>query len=215
MTVDRADIAIAVGQDISAEVFEGLSYYVNSLLHWNTAINLVSKGDAKDIWRRHIIDSARIWPLAPVSAKTWLDLGSGGGLPGIVVAILATGCELDLQLTLVESDQRKAVFLRKMITDLGLKANVFVSRAEVLERQAADVVSARALAPLQALLPMAHRHMAAGAVCLFPKGQQYQAELDAVRQQWCFDLEIHHAPAVSDTPILEIRHLTRFQEVGA
>lgn len=212
--MDRHAFAALIGTEITAQSHDMLAQYVAELLRWNHAINLVSRGDEEDMWRRHIADSARLLALAPPGAQRWLDLGSGGGLPAIVVAVLAAQDRPQMTVAMVESDRRKASFLRKVMQDLGLSGNVYSERAETLAPQSAYVVSARALAPLPGLVPMALRHLAPDGVMLFPKGRQFQQEVDALASKWRFDLEVHRALAISDTPVLALRNIVAVQEVG-
>jgi 16S rRNA (guanine527-N7)-methyltransferase len=162
------------GLAIGEATMAALRAYAAALAHWTPAINLVAPATLPQLWPRHILDSAQLYPLAPASARRWADLGSGGGLPGLVIAILAR--DTPLRVTLVESDRRKAAFLRRQIADLQLAAEVRTARAEALEPLGADVVSARALAPLDRLLPLVDRHLAPGGVALLPKGRGWATE---------------------------------------
>ena len=194
------------GLTVSDETVAQLRGFAADLAHWSAAINLVAPSSLSDSWNRHILDSAQLYCLAPAGARHWADLGSGGGLPGLVIAILASG--QDMQVTLVESDQRKSAFLRRQITDRSLNAQVRANRAEQLAPLAADVVSARALAPLERLLPLVHRHLTPGGTALLPKGRRWATELEAAWAGWSFDCE--DLPSAVD-PESRILRLTRLR----
>jgi 16S rRNA (guanine527-N7)-methyltransferase len=181
--------------------------YAAALARWNPTINLVAPATLPEVWTRHIIDSAQLFPLAPASARHWADLGSGGGLPGIVVAILARGT--GLRVTLVESDRRKAAFLRAQIVEHALDATVLTDRADALPPRGADVVSARALAPLERLLPMVARHLAPDGIALLPKGRGWATELERAAPAGVFHVE-HFASATDpDARILRLTQTGR------
>lgn len=175
---------------VSRETEAQLQTFVDLLEKWNAAINLVSKASIDQVWQRHILDSVQIFDYGK-TAKQWLDVGSGGGFPGLVVAILATEKAPEMQVTLVESDQRKATFLRAACQSLGLRAIVLSDRAEALAPQAADVVSARALAPLPQLCALAQQHLAPNGTAIFLKGKSFAAEIAEARKNWNFALESH------------------------
>lgn len=181
-----ADIA---GLDVSRETLAGLQAYVGLIEKWNPAINLIARSTVDDIWNRHIVDSAQLGRFLAQKPRLWADLGSGGGLPGLVLAILARDLSPETGFHLVESDQRKATFLRQAALHLSLDVTVHVARVEVLPPVLADVVSARALAPLVTLCGFASRHMRPGGVAYFPKGARYEAEIAEARRSWRFDLE--------------------------
>jgi 16S rRNA (guanine527-N7)-methyltransferase len=149
-----------------------LAAYVQLLGAWNRRINLVGRDTMGDVWRRHILDSAQIFPHLPEKARVLVDLGSGAGLPGLVLAIMGVP-----EVHLVESDQRKAAFLREAVRVTGAPAQVHARRAETMARPFADVVTARALAPLPALVDLAGPFLKPGGVCLFLKGRGVEEEL--------------------------------------
>jgi 16S rRNA (guanine527-N7)-methyltransferase len=160
------------------------------LRRWNRTVNLVAASTLPDLRARHIEDSAQLAALLPPGARRWVDLGTGGGFPGLVVAAILAESAPSVQMHLVEADGRKAAFLAEAARQLGLAATVHARRIEDLAPLAADVVSARALAPLPALLPLAARHMAAGATGLFLKGARVDEELAAARTHWTFEAEV-------------------------
>lgn len=193
---------------VSRETLERLDQFAENLGRWTGAINLVASGDRGSLWDRHVVDSAQLaaW-LSQKGLCSWCDLGSGGGLPAIVLAIIAQEVRPELVMTMIESDARKAAFLRMQVNELGLAGRVISRRIEVAQPQEADVVSARALAPLPALLRLAHRHARSGATLLFPKGRKFQEEVVASRKEFDFSLTTHPSRSDPDGAILEIRSL--------
>jgi len=171
---------------------------------WTPAINLVSKASVPDLWSRHMLDSAQLLALAPALPHRWVDLGSGGGFPGIVIAILTEGHS---EVVLVESDARKATFLGQAVRELGLNARVVTSRIEALADQRGDVVSARALGSLTALCGYAHRHLAPGGVALFPKGARADLELTEAAKTWAFSVQQHPSRTETGASILAVRDI--------
>ncbi|EYD74151.1 rRNA small subunit methyltransferase, glucose inhibited division protein GidB [Rubellimicrobium mesophilum DSM 19309] len=196
------------GLDVSKATLDLLEAFEALARRWTEKINLVAPSTVPDLWTRHIADSAQLWPLAPQATKTWADLGSGGGFPGLVVAILAAEAGAP-QVTLIESDQRKCAFLRTALRELGIKATILDQRAEAAPPQQADVVSARALAPLPTLLPLVARHLAPGGTALLPKGRDHATELDAARAAgWTFTAEALPSRTDPSARILRLRDLT-------
>ena len=191
--------------DVSRETQERLDLYAALLRKWTPRINLVAPNTLPDLWTRHIVDSAQIARYSQETDRTWADLGSGGGLPGIVIAILRD----DITMTLVESDARKAAFLRTVLRETGTSARVLNQRIETVPPLSADVVSARALAPLSRLLYHAERHLAANGRALFPKGIRYREEREAALETWQFRCEEHPSSTQSGAVILEISELAR------
>lgn len=206
--VDR----VVAGQSVSRETFERLEALEALVRHWTSAINLVSRGSLIAFWQRHIIDSAQIFHFGPTSARSWADLGAGGGFPGLVIAVLAREVRPELYVTLVESDLRKATFLRKAVQDLGLSAHVIADRIEATPDIGADIVSARALAPLPALLAYARKHLAPGGTAIFPKGQRHNDDIRDARADWNFDLETLPSISEAGAAILVIRNLNRVDQ---
>ena len=197
--------AVLLGDlSVSRETLDRLKAMESLLLKWNPAINLVSKASLPHSWNRHILDSAQIFHLAPHVA-TWADLGSGGGFPGIVVACLAKELNPDLTVTLVESDQRKATFLREAVRELSLKADVRAERIESTPPLSAAVLSARALAPLSDLLTYAQRHLGTGGLALFLKGSSWKDEVAIAQKQWHFELDAHPSATDPNGAILAVK----------
>jgi 16S rRNA (guanine527-N7)-methyltransferase len=195
---------LAVGEDGLAQARD----FAAMVAKWTARINLVARSTLPDLWERHVEDSARIYPLAPENAAIWADFGSGGGFPGIVVAILAKARKAPTRFVLVESDQRKATFLREAARQLALPVEVLGERAESLAPLKADVVSARALAALDGLCALAARHLAPDGLAIFPKGETFETEIAEARKNWRFDLEAVTDPGHKGA-ILCLRSLRR------
>ncbi len=150
--------------NVSRETLQRLDVYADLLRRWTCKINLISKSSLDVLWERHFLDSAQLLTFAPSTARIWVDLGSGGGFPGAVVAVLAAEMRPDLRVTLVEADQRKAVFLRTLLRETGVAGDVLAKRIEELPPLCADILSARALASLSDLLEFGHNTLRRRAV---------------------------------------------------
>lgn len=175
---------------LPAEINRRLKIYADLLVHWQKTINLVSPSSLPDLWTRHIADSVQVQAAVP-EARHWVDLGSGGGFPGLVTAIVLAD-EPGAEIHLVESDKRKAAFLRTVARETSAPAVIHAERIEsfVLSHRAkVEAVSARALAPLPQLLVFAEKFLVAGAIGVFPKGQQVETELTRLDQVNRFDIE--------------------------
>ena len=194
--------------DVSRETIDRLNVFADLLIKWNARINLVSRNSLSELWSRHIIDSVQVFRAAPAGG-IWADLGSGGGFPGLIVAILAAEQPPKTKVVLIESDQRKAAFLRAAARETGVSCQVIAQRIESASPQQADIVSARALADLTILLQYSQRHLAEGGTALFPKGVTWQKELDAARVQWCFDVDVIESQTMPGAAILKIKGASR------
>jgi 16S rRNA (guanine527-N7)-methyltransferase len=195
---------------VSRETQARLSVLCDMVERWNRSINLVSLATIPQLRQRHVEDSSQLVPFLPEGARLWVDLGSGAGFPGLVVAAHLTDIAPDCAVTLIESDQRKAVFLREASRAMKVKTMVLASRIEQVSGQAADVISARALAPLPHLLFLTRIHLKPHGVALFLKGQDVAAELnDAVQDGWKFDATQHKSATDPAGTILTVRNLTR------
>lgn len=204
MTVERGDVAARV----SRETLEHLDHYVDMLRKWTSKINLVSPSTLQTIWGRHIDDCLQLIDHAPKEFDHWVDLGTGAGLPGLVVAI-ALEEKGDRRITLIEADHRKCAFLTSVINSLGLGATVITERIEDVEPLSADVISARALAPLDSLLDFTRIHRKPTGVALFPKGQKADSELTSARKNWNVEFVRHASRTSPDACILEIGKFSR------
>lgn len=194
---------------VSRETRERLALHLALLRKWNRKINLVSRSTLDLAEHRHTDDSLQLLALAPDTATRWIDLGSGGGFPGLVIAIAAVEHRPAMHVTLIESDARKAAFLRTVLRECEIDATVLASRIEAAPSQEGDVVSARALAPLPALLNLAEPHMVPGAVGLFLKGAAHAEEVREALERWRFTCEKFDSATSPDGAILRIGELRR------
>ena len=185
---------------VSRETTERLATYEALVRAWQNAVNLVSPATLDDIWHRHIADSAQLLNFAPQGAKSWLDLGSGGGFPGVVLAIMLAERDPEARMTLVESDSRKAAFLREAARKTGVVVEIRVERSEKYATQAKsqirDAITARALAPLPRLLGLVFPFFSPQTVVLFPKGREAEVEVEEARKRFDFDSQL--VPSLTD-----------------
>ena len=191
---------------VSRETFERLRAFEQLFRRWNQRINLVAGSTEGDLWRRHVLDSAQLARLRP-DARRWLDMGSGGGFPGLVLAFLLA--ERGGSIDLVESNRKKTGFLQTAIGTFDLPARVVAQRLDACYTlvQPPEIVTARALAPLTVLLEFAEPWLTTGARALFHKGRDYAAEVRESRIGWQFDLIEHQSKIDSTSRILEISGL--------
>jgi 16S rRNA (guanine527-N7)-methyltransferase len=185
-----ADPAAALLATLPDDAGRRLRIYVALLLRWQPTINLVAPSTLPDVWSRHIADSLQVQAAVP-EARRWLDFGSGGGFPGLVTAIVLAGHE-GAVVHLVESDKRKAAFLRTVSRETGVSAVIHAERIEAFSAafdESIDAVSARALAPLPTLVAYAEKYLLQGAIAVFPKGQQADTELTALDHDRRFHIE--------------------------
>ena len=192
--------------DVSRETLSLLESYVELLRKWNKRINLVSVSSLQRVWERHIWDSVQLYPLAK-DGDVWVDIGSGGGLPGIVAAVLARQHHPARRITLVESDNRKAIFLRTVIRELKLPAFVLADRIENQGNLQADILTARALTDLSELLTHAKNHLKPSGTALFHKGETWKKELDTAKALWSFSGKVHKSITNPSAAILEIKEV--------
>jgi 16S rRNA (guanine527-N7)-methyltransferase len=169
---------------VSRETLGRLELYARLLGEWQKRINLVAPSTLSDVWRRHMLDSAQIVPHIPSGARTLVDLGSGAGFPGLVLAIM-TGLETHL----IESDQRKAAFLREVARQTGAKVELHIGRIEKMPPILADVLTARALASLAELLEFSPNFLKKEGVALLLKGKNWREELTDAQKAWIFGFE--------------------------
>jgi 16S rRNA (guanine527-N7)-methyltransferase len=195
--------------NVSRETMAALDIYAALLNKWSPTINLVSKSTLPEIWTRHFLDSAQILNYVSQKPGHWLDIGSGGGLPGLVVAILAAKINPEMEFTLIEGDQRKSVFLQTVVRELSLPVTVIPQRAEQCEPQHADILSARAVAPLNVLLKYAVRHMKPNGQLLLMKGASFRKELDEALEFWSFSREEYTSITDGAAVILSLGDIKR------
>ncbi|CUK13758.1 Ribosomal RNA small subunit methyltransferase G [Ruegeria denitrificans] len=196
------------GLDVSRETIDRLEIYVDLVRRWNPKINLVSRNSLNDVWSRHILDSVQVFRCAE-QIEHWVDLGSGGGFPGMVCAIMAVDEVPDAKFTLVESDQRKSAFLRNVVRESGANCAVISKRIEAVDPLNADIVSARALADLPTLLSFCDRHLQKSGTALLPKGASWKKELNDACKEWNFDCETITSLTEPQAVILRIKGVSR------
>lgn len=193
--------------DVSRETLDRLHTYEDLIKKWNPAINLVATSTLDAIWERHFHDSAQVYANADPSITKWADLGSGGGFPAAVAAILAKEAAPKAAFVCIESDIRKCEFLRTVARTLGLPLSVLSRRIEDAPPQSADVVSARALGSLRVMLSHTHRHLSSDGSALFLKGKSWQQEVEYARKVWRFDLEVKSSETDPQAALLKIRNI--------
>jgi 16S rRNA (guanine527-N7)-methyltransferase len=205
-TAPLAPEAFAEQTGVSRETLARLKAYVDLLKCWNIRHNLVSARSLENVWRRHVWDSAQLGALLPAKAKTLVDLGSGAGFPGLVLAELFRN---RLSVTLYEATRKKAEFLAIAAECLQLRVDIRNVRIESVRGEPFDVLTARALAPLDQLLGYAQHFVAPQTVCLFLKGQSVAAELTEARKSWRMKVSQHQSATNPSGVVLEIRELGR------
>jgi 16S rRNA (guanine527-N7)-methyltransferase len=189
---------------VSRETLTQLEAYAELLTRWSTRINLVGRDTIADVWRRHILDSAQLRAFVPERARGMIDLGSGAGFPGLVLAILGVpGVEL------VEADSRKCAFLREAVRITQTAATIRPCRIEAVPRHPVDIVTARACAPLDRLLSLAEPFLAPGSECLFLKGERVEEELTLARKHWTIPVSAHRSRSDPRGVVLRLQQVAR------
>ncbi len=184
---------------VSRETIDQLAAFLALLSKWQPRINLVSSATLADAWHRHILDSAQLAGFLPATGAHILDIGSGAGFPGLVLSIIT-----DNQVTLVESDQRKSVFLQTVIRELRLSTTVRNERVEAIPAMGANIVTARALAPIKRLLQLLDKQLPSVEKCLFLKGASLQEELTALQSYPNIEHRIYPSVTSQEGSILEL-----------
>jgi len=193
--------------DVPRETQAKLQTFAGLLLRWNRAINLVARNDEPQLWVRHIADSLQLIPLIPQATTRAIDPGTGGGFPGLVLAI-ATEIPFDL----VEADHRKAAFLREVARTLATNVRVHAVRAEAARLDPAPLVTSRALAPLSRLLALSTPILACRGVCLFLKGANAESELTEAALGWHMDVKRIPSQTAPGACILRISDIARVHD---
>jgi 16S rRNA (guanine527-N7)-methyltransferase len=206
MIKNDKDITPSHSENVSRETFLRLKLYQELLETWQRKINLISSGSLPDIWARHFEDSLQLLDYLPSSRKTLVDMGSGAGFPGMVLAI---SCLETLDVTLIESDRKKCLFLENVSRETKTALKIINSRIEDSQEIQADIITARALAPLPLLFEYAFPFMKEASFCLFQKGRNVEMEIDMAKKNWEFTLEIFPSLTDSKARILKIMHLKR------
>jgi 16S rRNA (guanine527-N7)-methyltransferase len=189
---------------VSRETFARLEAYAALLARWSARINLVGRDTLSDLWRRHILDSAQLCRHIPNPARNLIDLGSGAGLPGLVLAILGVpGVEL------VEADSRKCAFLREAARITEADVTIRPCRIQAVPPHPVHIVTARACAPLDRLLDLAHPFLAPDSICLFPKGERAEQELTLARKRWTINVSVEQSLSDWRGVILRLQQVAR------
>jgi len=189
---------------VSRETLARLEAYAELLTRWSARINLVSRDTLPDLWQRHILDSAQLFRFMPSRAQKTIDLGSGAGLPGLVLAVLgAPGVEL------VEADSRKAAFLREAARVTQADVTIRPCRSQAVPPHWVDVVTARACAPLDRLLELAAPFLTLQTLCLFPKGARYNEDLTLARKAWTMNASVEQSLSDRRGVILRLQQVAR------
>lgn len=198
---------VLAAYDVSRETTRALDAYVAQLARWQTVKNLVGPSTLAEVWSRHIADALQLLALAP-DATRWIDLGSGAGIPGLILAM--AGKERGIRVTLVESNARKCAFLTEAARLTGAPADIRNARIEAVIDDAigAEIVCARALAPLDQLLTWSAPLLKSGTIGLFPKGRDVQAELTQATARWTFAHDLVPSRTDPDARIVRVTALT-------
>ena len=189
---------------VSRETLARLEAYAALLIRWSTRINLVGRDTVADLWRRHILDSAQLRPIVPDRGRSLIDLGSGAGLPGLILAILGVPA-----VELVEADSRKCAFLREAARLTETDVTIRPCRIEAVPPHPVDVVTARACAPLDRLLGLAEPFLAPDSECLFLKGERVEQELTLARQHWTMSVSACQSRSDPRGVILRLQQVAR------
>lgn len=196
--------ALARELDVSRETLDRLATYVELLHRWQRAVNLVGSSTLDDPWRRHVLDSAQLFAYLPTPTRTLVDLGSGAGFPGMVLAILGVA-----GVHLIEADRRKASFLAEVARVTATDVMVHAVRIEAMRSFAADVITARGLAPLPRLLELAEPFVTASSVCLFLKGGSVASELTRTARSWHMNAKTWPSRSDARGVVLQLKEIRR------
>lgn len=196
---------------VSRETFQRLQLYVTLLAQWQKRLNLIAEETVGDIWERHILDSGQILALLPALPQKIIDMGSGAGLPGMVLAIMGVP-----EVVLVESDQRKAIFLEEVAYQLfgvaamaSKKITVRNQRMETVEFLKTDIVTSRALAKLDQLFNLGRHQWHDQVKIVFLKGKLWKEEIQQAQKHWNFSYQAHPSLTDLQAKILIIEKITR------
>lgn len=202
--VKHEDLQRVADVPIEPSAILRLRVFADLLTRWNARINLVSANDLLRLWPRHIADSLQLIPLLPENLSAAIDLGSGAGFPGLVLAIAA-----DIPFTLIEADRRKAAFLAEAARLTNAPARIENTRIEHAKVRPARLVTARALAPLPALVALAQPFIAPGGFALFPVGKSVGSELTQVSRRWHMRLERFPSRTNPEASVLKVSEISR------
>lgn len=186
-------------KNVSRETIEKLEIYVDLLKQWNKKINLVSNQGMEQVWERHVFDSFQLIDYLDPSVRSIADLGTGGGFPGLVLAL-----STQIPVTLIESDLRKTVFLREVLRQTQTQAKVICQRIEAVDTVKVDVVTARALSSLDHLLRFSEDKLNEQGYCLFLKGKSADLEIEEAQKKWQINYETFSSQTNADGVIVKV-----------
>jgi 16S rRNA (guanine527-N7)-methyltransferase len=189
---------------VSRETLDRLRAYADLLVKWQLRINLVGPDTVPNLWQRHFLDSAQVFPILPQPIHRLVDMGCGAGFPGLVLAVMGVP-----DVHLIESDARKCAFLREAARITGTQVTVHNARIEAVAPLGADVVTARALAPLDKLLNWAERHLLPQGHCVFLKGKGGEDELTTASKEWNITFEQVRSQTDPSGTILHLKEVRR------
>jgi len=198
-------------KNVSRETSEKLRAFEALVVKWTRKINLIAPSTIKDIRNRHTLDSLQLFTTHPKPGP-WLDMGSGGGFPGIVIAIAMQEYSKSTNVAMVESDSRKCVFLRQAARELDLNVTVHNARLEDFLHSGFPTASARALAPLSKLIDYAHPRLDEHGVLMTPKGQSWKKDLEAAQLRWSFDYDVIQSESQATSVLLKVTNIERKSE---
>ena len=200
-------LALGVQYGLGPDAVARLETYEQLLRRWQSAVNLVAKSSLEEAWQRHFADSAQLLRLAPGAAH-WLDIGSGAGFPGLVIALI--GADAGISVCLIEASERKCAFLAEVARETGVAVEIRNERIESYASQRTvaptDVVTARGLAPLEKILRLSAPLFGAGTVGLFLKGRQAESEVEVAKRDWTFHVKLVPSRTDRHARIVEVRN---------
>ena len=197
--------------NVSRETKEKIEAYKTLVLEWNCKFNLISKSSVEHIWERHILDSVQLYKYFRRTDKILLDLGSGAGFPGMVLAIMAEQLNPELSINLVESIGKKTLFLNAVKNELKLNVNILHDRIENIKMKNVDVITSRALAALSKLLDYSKPFCRTETNLIFPKGEHWADEIETAQKQWYFKYKAENSATDKLGKVLCISELRRKQ----
>lgn len=193
-------------KSVSRETIEKLEIYISLLQQWNKKINLVSQQGMDQVWKRHVYDSLQLIRYLDSSVKSIADLGSGGGFPGLILAL-----STDIPVILIESDMRKTIFLREVLRQTKTQATVLCQRIENVNAISVDVVTARALTSLTQLLEFSKNILNKNGYCLFLKGRSVNLEIEEAQKNWKINYKTFSSQTNADGVIVKINQFERVE----
>ncbi|MDC3087032.1 16S rRNA (guanine(527)-N(7))-methyltransferase RsmG [Paracoccaceae bacterium] len=193
--------------NVSRETIKSFNQYETLLCKWNQKINLVSPNTLADLWVRHFLDSGQIINHVDASGKKWVDVGTGAGFPGLVVALLLRDRKIDCDIVLIEKNMKKVFFLNEVIRKLNLNVKIVNNNIDTIEPLNADILTARAFSELKKLIELTVRHRKQRGVSLFLKGENYRLELDKTLNYRFFDYDIFDSLSNSSGKIIRVKKI--------